>query len=563
MGRTVGKEPCPSCRDDGGDRSGDNLTRYEDGGALCFVCGYKEFKGGNKQKKQEVTVESKNTDLSIYHTLPIIPVHGVSRATCEKFGVKVSVNESTRQPESVFYPYYSEDNKLVACKVRNLETKAFHWIGQPSKTTMFGQQNIGQHGQMLVIVEGEKDAMAMTEMFSMAGKNYKVVSIRDGASLPKKGETIPKPDGSVVQNLDLLAKFSNVVVAMDADKAGEATALGIGELIAPITKVKMLTYPEGYKDAHDCLAGLYDLPAIPKQIMTILAESKDFTPEAIVMGCDIDLDVLMTPLGKGIVIPFKGLQNKMQGLRKGELTTLTSSSGAGKSTISRELAYSLVKGGYRVANIFLEETLEKTAQGFIAIDNNIPLARLRAYPDSISKDQYTDSYNDLIANDRNFFFKHFGSLDSEVLMNKMRYFAKALDVDFIFLDHLSVVISGSDEDKDERKLLDKICTKLASFCTETNVGVIMVVHLRKTNNGQKSASEGGMITLDDLRGSGGIAQLSFNVIAATRDTTATDDDKANIVQLWVLKNREWGHTGDAGKLCYNKLTGRLEEVPEY
>lgn len=39
MARFVRYEPCPSCRDAGGDRRGDNLAVYSDGGSHCFSCG--------------------------------------------------------------------------------------------------------------------------------------------------------------------------------------------------------------------------------------------------------------------------------------------------------------------------------------------------------------------------------------------------------------------------------------------------------------------------------------------------------------------------------------------
>ena len=38
MGNVVRKEPCPKCREMGGDKSGDNLVIYEDESAYCFAC---------------------------------------------------------------------------------------------------------------------------------------------------------------------------------------------------------------------------------------------------------------------------------------------------------------------------------------------------------------------------------------------------------------------------------------------------------------------------------------------------------------------------------------------
>lgn len=40
MSKHVANETCPKCREDGHDRSGDNLARYSDGSAWCFKCHY-------------------------------------------------------------------------------------------------------------------------------------------------------------------------------------------------------------------------------------------------------------------------------------------------------------------------------------------------------------------------------------------------------------------------------------------------------------------------------------------------------------------------------------------
>ena len=37
MGKFLGYEACPKCRDRGADRRGDNLAIYSDGGRHCFA----------------------------------------------------------------------------------------------------------------------------------------------------------------------------------------------------------------------------------------------------------------------------------------------------------------------------------------------------------------------------------------------------------------------------------------------------------------------------------------------------------------------------------------------
>ena len=68
------------------------------------------------------------------------------------------------------------------------------------------------------------------------------------------------------------------------------------------------------------------------------------------------------------------------------------------------------------------------------------------------------------------FYDHFGSLESDRLLTMMRYMA-ASGCRFIVLDHISIVVSGL-ESHDERKDIDILMTKLASFVQETGVGVM-------------------------------------------------------------------------------------------
>lgn len=50
-------EPCPSCRQQGKDKRGNNLARYVNGKAFCFACGYRE-------KSQQTAAE--------IHTEPVV-----------------------------------------------------------------------------------------------------------------------------------------------------------------------------------------------------------------------------------------------------------------------------------------------------------------------------------------------------------------------------------------------------------------------------------------------------------------------------------------------------------
>ena len=72
----------------------------------------------------------------------------------------------------------------------------------------------------------------------------------------------------------------------------------------------------------------------------------------------------------------------------------------------------------------------------------------------------------------------FGSVDPDQILNDVRFLVKTHGVQWIILDHLSILLSGH-ESNDERKTIDLVMTKLRSFVEETNIGMILISHLRR------------------------------------------------------------------------------------
>lgn len=135
--------------------------------------------------------------------------------------------------------------------------------------------------------------------------------------------------------------------------------------------------------------------------------------------------------------------------------------------------------------------------------------------------------------------------------------AKALGCRWVILDHLSIVVSGLDAGGDERKLIDMAMTMLRTLVEETGIGLILVSHLKRPEG--KGHEEGGLTSLNQLRGSHSIAQLSDMVLGLERNQQ--DADNANRTIVRVLKNRFSGETGIGTMLFYDKETGRLSECP--
>jgi len=551
MGRVVDKIQCPACASKGKDNRGDNLSVYEDGSTYCHACGHY-----TNNKRKEAKEMSEPADISKYASYKIKElVHKpISLKIAERFGVRTVTNVETGKPSGVLYPYY-DGSEVIGYKVRNLP-KEFYFKGDASKVGLFGQQLYKKGGKGLIVVEGEDDALAVAELLDVLGKDLPVVSIPNGAD--QNGVI----DAKVKKQFDFISSFKTVLLALDNDEPGKVTAKSLADWLAPNTEVKIARFPDGVKDASDLLKDDNGSDVL----WQCLREAEKYSPEGVVEGGAIPLQELLKQRPRGFETPYPELDDKLKGLRKGELTLFTAGSGIGKSTITREIGYHFIKNhGLKVANIMLEEPIEKSMLGYIALDNNIPLGSLYMNPQAYEETRGADlkrSYDTLVDNGCNFFFRHFGSLENDTLMTKMRYYANALDVDFIILDHISMVISGQDGGN-ERKSIDLLMTDLAAFCNETGVGVLAVVHLKRKNTGggkEKALNEGGQVSLTDLRGSGGLEQMSWNVVALERNQQSTEE--ANFSTVRVLKNRMFGFTGQAGRLYYDAESGRLLPAPD-
>ena len=176
------------------------------------------------------------------------------------------------------------------------------------------------------------------------------------------------------------------------------------------------------------------------------------------------------------------------------------------------------------------------------------------------KQEIKKYFDKTLGSGRVFIYDHFGSLEMEDLLNRVRYMVQGLDCSVIFIDHLSILVSGLDI-ADERKAIDRTMTMLRQITEETGCSIHLVTHLRRLGS-DRSHEEGVEVNLGHLRGSHGIAQISDTVISLERNTQSDDPIESNTTTLRVLKCRYTGDVGICDKLFYDKKTGRLEALKD-
>lgn len=455
---------------------------------------------------------------------------GISEQTCHVWGY--GIGEFNGQTVQV--AQYYRDNEVVAQKLR-FPSKDFVVLGDLKDCGLYGQHLWRDGGKMVTVTEGEIDALSVSQVF---GNKWPVVSVPTGASGAVK---------AFQKSLEWLETFETVNIMFDDDDAGRKAAKECALLLTP-GKAR-IGRVQGFKDANEALQA-----GEGGKIVNAVYGAKVYRPDGVVMGSDLWEAINTEDNTESVDYPWAAVNDKLLGIRKGELIVLTSGTGIGKSSVCRELICHLIRAGKKVGLLMLEESVKRTGRNLMGIHLNCPPYW---WDDrGISEQQKREAFEATVA--KVVMFDHFGSVDPENLLARVRYMTKALGCEYVFLDHLSIVVSGLG-DGDERRLIDNAMTSLRSLVEETQIALFVVSHLRRPD-GDRGHENGAQTSLAQLRGSHSIAQLADAVIGLERNQQ--DEDNANLLTLRVLKNRYTGETGLAGGLRWYRDSGRLAEVEE-
>ena len=514
--------PCDKCG------SSDARAVYDDGHSYCFACpSDTAYQKGNELGTKAPT--TKADGLLPTGQAQALGKRKLTEETCRKFRYTVGEYHG----RSVQIANYIRDGEIVAQKVR-FPDKTFKFLGDTKNSGLYGQHLWKGGGKKLVICEGEIDALTVSQL---QDNKWPVVSIPNGAAGAAK---------SIRKELEFVSSFDEVVIMFDMDEAGQAAAKEVASLLRP-GQAKIATLSK--KDPSELhQAGL------GRSVIDAIWQAKDYRPDGIINAADL-WEKVRLPKHVGIPYPWEALTKKTYGIRKGELVVLTAGSGVGKSAVVREITYDLLNKGHCIGMLMLEESVERTAEGFVGLHLNKPIHITR---DGVTEEQLKEAFDATTGSGRLWLYDHFGSVSAGNLLDRIRYLAVGCQCDFVILDHISIAVSDStaNDGEDERKLIDRLMTQLRSLVEELKIGLFVISHLRRPT-GDRGHEQGAMTSLSQLRGSHAIAQLADFVIGLERNQQ--DEETRNQTTIRVLKNRFSGDTGEAGTLYYDPLTGRLNE----
>lgn len=523
---------CPWCG------SSDAATTYQgdDGSTYikCYSCG----KSGNSAQKEKFEkMEEKTTKLLEGETPEAH--RGISSANFSHYHVI-----KAKDDDAICFPYYTYDGFLCAQKIRKEDVKGL-WLKESQedfkKRALFGSNLRKTTDRSVVITEGEYDAIAAHQLL---GGSALCVSITNGAQ-----------GGCSEKDIEWLSSFERVYICFDNDEPGRKAAEKLSTILGPKTGYIMTV--KGYKDANELLE------KEPTKAYKIFHEAYQnatpYKPESIVLGSETYNEFIEDSKEQSLDFPWESLQRVVPGLCLGRLYVISAGSGVGKSILNKSLGYHIWRNHQtnNIGCLFLEESLKDTVTGFVGIHIGKNLFVHRDYP----KEGKTKAWKEIFATtpQRFMFWNNFGSNTIESVEKTIRYMVAAFGAKFIFLDHVSMMVSSQDHG-DERKTLDAIMTKLRTLCQALKICLIVVSHLRRADG--TPHEEGGMTSLAQLRGSAAIGQLADVVFGLERNGQHEDPWERNLTTIRVLKNRITGETGPACRLWWNRDTSLLEEIED-
>lgn len=522
-------QSCPDCGHNG------CLSVWETT-TYCHSCGVSKYLLTNAENASLYTKEDREVHLmedtsnsignsnstnpsTIEGTFQVFRYRNIEPSTLKKFNTSILV-DTEGKPRQVHYRYPSG-----ASKVRVLEPKNFYTAGEMGDKPLFGADVFPPaSAPCIVITEGENDAMACWQML---GGKYPCVSPRSASCAV----------GDIGKMRNYVNSFHKIYLCFDDDAPGQKAAGEVAKLF-DLNKVYHFPMGGGLKDAQAYLEG-----GRQEEFLKTFWNSKIRMPKGIINSY-ADIEKLLAENDNVSVasFPFPTLDAMSYGFRWGEVYLFTAPEKVGKTEVIRAIEAHLLKTtDYNLGIIHLEEKEKRSVNGLVSYQ----LGKPAHLPDSgLSREEILRAYKDLTKRDgRVHFYTHFGSNDPDVILDVVRTLVTVCGCKFVFLDHITMIVTGYDGD-DERRKLDYISTRLAMLTRELEFALILVSHVND---------------LGQTRGSRNIAKIADLIVSLERNIEADSYDGRNTTKLTVKGNRFASESGPAGYLWFDRQSYTVSE----
>lgn len=443
---------------------------------------------------------------------------GIKGHVREFYGVK-----QYHSPNAVKYVYPSG-----GVKTRYIDEKSFSAKGLNSDE-LFGMNNFpAGSSKVVVITEGEEDAMAAYQMLSNNGYTTPCVSLP--SATPKK----------IIWEkcFKWLDSFEKIILSLDND--GKADH--IKETLFDLFPNKIYTMDHGdIKDANDFL-----LQGKQKAYRDAWWKAKPYSPAGFVASVEDWFDALEneTPY-EYTPTPIKGFNEINRGLVKGGITVFKALPGTGKSSMLRMLQHDLVVNhGKTVAVLMMEEMKSTTGRAMATYElgKNV-MTREDAERNGVSEAEVKEALRAVVGDRKFVSFDINPQNPIEDTLRQCKYAVAVYGAEYIFVDHLQrLAYLGGTENA--TSALTELGVKLTEFAKRKNVGIMCISHVNQDGKTKYASS---------------IEEEAIMIIEMERDKQSDDPREQNTTYLNTSKNRPFALTGPCGMLMYDRDTTMVSE----
>lgn len=390
--------------------------------------------------------------------------------------------------------------QLVNYKFRSYEgQKRFEkWKGAPN--LLFNLDSLENHYESVMICEAELDVMTLWQL----------------------GYEVAIGTGTAGRNLDddareRLARFDEVLIAYDSDRAGED---GAEKLAGQLGRYRCgrVKFPD--KDVNDCLRNGRSV----EEIKTYIEGAQAYQHSSVKHIGDFEAELWELKKGDsekvlGRQSMWHGVNNLIAGWRAGEVTVVTGDTGSGKTTWTTACAWDQSKGdpgdsrdGVGTLIASFEMPSRDTARKLVSMEAG------KSFVDMDNVDLHNAMSN---LRSRNIFFvDHYGEIPLDDLRDAIEYGVRRYGLWYVVVDHLHFMLEGSPEK--ERYMIDKTMRAIKSWALKLQVHIVLVVHPSKLRTDIEGVPL--KVELNDLKGSSEIKKVADNVL---RVWVPRDLDRSN------------------------------------
>ncbi|HEY0623156.1 toprim domain-containing protein [Sphingomonas sp.] len=511
---------------------------YDDGHRYCHKCHHYTPADDDEAGGEPSERPARPSAGLLTGAIEAIPNRKLDDRVCAKFGYQVGTFNGSR---CHIAPYRDEAGRVVAQKVR-LPGKDFMVLGDmKAALPLFGQHLCRDGGKMLVVTEGEIDAMSVTQAM---GLTWPAVSVPTGAGGAKK---------AIAKALSFLERFEKVVFCFDEDDPGREA---LDEVLPLLTPGKGFIASLPLKDANEMVKA-----GRSKELVDAIWGARRWEPD-VLTDLDEILDDACEEMPWGLPWPWRTMTQRTYGIRRSALYTWGAGTGSGKTTLVKQLALTAMRPDLGedhsdflpmpaprpVAAILYEEPARQTLKtlGGMAIGKRVHV------PGTVyDKAELRAAISTFLPLLKSVSLK--GARNWETVKSTVRYLCVAEGVRDFIIDPMTALTAGAE---DERRSLDGIMSELAELAEELDVTIHLVFHLATPDG--KSHEDGGRVQEKHFRGSRAVAFWSHYLIGLERDK----QDPSCPTTVRGLKDRLTGDAvGPFIALKYDRETGLMAEVP--